>query len=195
MRGLCAIVAAGCWTTPPPQAPAPSRPSQLVITEDHFGPLDASSPGTLAYLREHFPDLDVRPVNDSGLEYRAYAGSEEMFFVVTNDDLSIRSVHVTSPRVESRARGWRVAEPFRDSRVITTCECWGENPTCYHRGEHVAVSFDMPCEFAVDTRDFRPLDGYAPQRVIWSPTPFGSRDIEGVDDPQFPAIGSDDDGF
>jgi hypothetical protein len=194
MRALYAIVVAGCWTAAPTpaQAPAP-RQGELVITDDRFGPLDASSPGTLAYIRQHFPDLDVQPVNDNGLEYRAYAGSDELFFVVTDDDLSIRFVHATSPRVESRAHGWRVGEPFHDSRLISRCECWGQSPTCYHRGDHVAVSFDMTCNFAADTRDFRALDGRAPQRVIWSPTPFGNRDIDGVDDPRKDATGDDDD--
>ena len=178
------------------QAPAPSSASDLAITEDRFGSLDETSPATLAYLREHFPALDVPPENAAGtLNYRAFAGSDELFFVVGDDSFAILDVQATSPRVVSRVHDWRVGAAFHDAGLITTCECWGENPTCYHRGEHVAVSFDMPCQFAVDTRDFTVLDGRAPQRVIWSPKPFGSRDIEGVDDPQHEVIGSDDDGF
>jgi hypothetical protein len=200
MRALCVIAVAGCWATssePDVRVPAPPRPDrELVMTSESFGTLDASSPGTLAFVREHFPDLDVRPSReDAILEYHAFAGSDELFFVVTNDDLSIFNVHVTSPKITSRVHDWRVGSAFHDAKLITTCECWGQNPTCYRRGEHVAVSFEMPCQFAVDTRDFRPLDGHAPKHVIWSPSPFGSRDIEGVDDPQHAVFGSDDDGF
>jgi hypothetical protein len=195
VRALCVIVVAGCWTTSTsvPVAPAPS--TDLVITEDRFGALDETSPATLAYLREHFPELDVRPENVGTLNYHAFAGSDELFFVVGDEAFAILDVQATSPRVISRVHDWRVGAAFHDGRLISTCECWGDNPTCYHRGEHVAVNFDMPCFGTVDARDFTVLDGRVPQRVIWSPKPFGSRDIEGVDDPQHDVIGSDDDGF
>ncbi|HEX4451535.1 MAG TPA: hypothetical protein VH143_11725 [Kofleriaceae bacterium] len=201
MRALCVIAVAGCWTTStsgaPPQAPAPSRASDLVITEDRFGSLDETSPATLASVREQFPDLDIRPENASTLDYRAFAGSDELFFVVADESFSILDVQATSPRVVSRVHDWRVGSAFRDGRLISKCECWGDNPTCYHRGEHVAVNFDMPCFGAVDARDFSVLDGRAPRRVIWSPKPFGSREIDGVDDVRNidPADGSDDDDF
>jgi hypothetical protein len=198
MRALSVIVVAGCWTSAPdgrdvhgPEPPQANR--ELVMTNESFGPLDASSPGTLAYVRAHFPDLDVRAANSgASLEYQAFAGSDELFFVVTDESLSILDVQATSPRVISR---WRVGSAFHDGRLISTCECWGENPTCYHRGEHIAVNFDIPCFGAVDARDFTVLDGQAPQRVIWSPKPFGSREIDGVDDVRNvdPSDGSDDD--
>jgi hypothetical protein len=204
MRALSVIVVAGCWTTstsgPALRAPAPSKTSDLVITEDRFGSLDAASPGTLAFVRARFPDLDVRPVRDDmSLEYHASAGSDELFIVVTNEDLSIFNVHATSRKITSRVHDWRVGSAFHDAKLITKCECWGENPTCFHRGDHIAVSFDRPCDGVVgtaDRRDLAALDGLAPRRLIWSPGGFdGSGEVDGVDDVRSvdPADGSDDD--
>jgi hypothetical protein len=194
------VVAAGtsCWTAmPEPQPPhAPAANNELVITDASFGPLDASSPATLAYLRAHFADLEIRPVNDPNLEYRAFAGSDELFFVVTNGDFSIFNVHATSPKVTSRVHDWRVGSAFHDARLLTGCECWGDTPTCFHRGEHVAVSFERSCNglTGVMQPELGVLDGLAPQRVIWSPTAFGgSGEIDGVDDLKSNGIGDDDD--
>ncbi len=203
MRALCVIVVAGCWTTStsgPVQTPAQLRPAdrELVLTNEGLGAIDASSPGTLAFVREHFPDLDVRPSHEDGmLEYHAFAGSDELFFVVTNEDLSIFNVHVTSSKISSRVHDWRVGSAFHDSRLITKCECWGDTPTCFHRGDHVAVNFDRPCDGVVgafDRRDAAALDGLVTQRLIWSPSGFGgSGEVDGVDDVRNIDLGSDDD--
>ena len=73
------------------------------------------------------------------------------------------------------AERWRVGRVFGDSRHLTSCECWGPNPTCYAAGEHIAVNFARACEEVVseDKESLRLLDGLTVQRVIWSPTPFG----------------------
>lgn len=195
MRALCAIVVAGCWNAAPaPHAPQPTI--ALSISETNFGPLDAGSPATLANLRKLFAGYDVRPVNDSGLEYRIYAGHEELFFVVTNDDASIFNVHATSAKVSTQQHPWRVGQPFQDAAVLTYCECWGDNPTWYRAGEHVAVSFKRECDGVIDQQDRRALkvlDGLAPQRIIWSPTPFGSPGSDGSD-AAAGSGGDDDDG-
>jgi hypothetical protein len=202
MRALSVIVVAGCWTAPMVQAPAPSRPAdrELVITNESFGALDASSPGTLAFVRAQFPDLDVRPRREeASLEYAAFAGSDELFHVVTNEDLSIFNIGATSPKIVSRVHAWRVGAAFHDARLITKCECWGDNPTCFHRGDHVAVNFDRPCDGVVgatDARDLAVLDGLVTRELIWSPGGFdGYGETDGVDDVRVvaPIGGSDED--
>jgi hypothetical protein len=206
MRALWAIVVTGCWNAAPaPRVPvAPAGPAvDLSISETNFGPLDGDSPATLANLRKLFAGYEVRPVNDSGIEYRVYAGSEELFFVVTNDDASIFNVHATSGKVSAHQHPWRVGQPFQDAAVLTRCECWGGNPTCYRGGEHVAVNFNRECDGVIDQQDRRALkvlDGLAPQRMIWSPTPFGPAEADGsgsgADDPLQPPPpppGDDDD--
>ncbi|HEY1546410.1 MAG TPA: hypothetical protein VGG28_01250 [Kofleriaceae bacterium] len=201
MRALSVIVVAGCWTTPVVQAPAP-RPDdhELVMTNESFGTLDASSPGTLAFVREHFPDFDVRPRReDAALEYAAFAGSDELFHVVANDDLSIFNIQATSAKITSRVHDWRVGAAFHDAQLITKCECWGDKPTCFHRGDHVAVNFDRPCDGVVgatDRRDLAALDGLVTRELIWSPSGFGDNsETDGVDDVRVvePIDGSDDD--
>ncbi len=65
--------------------------------------------------------------------------------------------------------------------MLSRCECWGANPTCYKTGEHVAVNFDRAClnddddaqHPAANVRALRVLDGLVVQRVIWSVEPFG----------------------
>jgi hypothetical protein len=176
-----AAVLGACWTGPvspaAPESPAPESPAPhaapIAITEAAFGSLAPDAPATLAFVRAAFPGYDVRPINDPGLEYHAYLGGAEQFFVVTNDDLSIFNIHATSGAIAA-PHGWRVGQPFHDAARITRCECWGRNPTCWHRGEHVAVNFPTDCDgiTGVEIEAFRTLDGLSPQRVIWSPTPF-----------------------
>jgi hypothetical protein len=181
MRALWAIVVAGCWTgDPAPHArvAAAPQPIDLVMSETGFGPLDAATPATLATLRKLLVGYDVRPVNDeSGLEYHVYAGKDELFYVVTSDEgLSIFNVHATNGRIGAQQHPWRVGQPFQDAAELTYCECWGKNPTCYRTGEHVAVNFNRECDgvaYEADRRALKVLDGLVPQRMIWSPTPFG----------------------
>ena len=181
MRALWAVVVAGCWMgASAPQAPVAHAPStiDLSMNEGGIGPLDAQTPATLATLRKLLVGYDVRPVNDeSGLEYHVYTGKQELFYIVTNDDdLSIFNVHATSGAIGTREHPWRVGQTFQDSAALTYCECWGKNPTCYRTGEHIAVNFNRECDgvaYEPDRRALKALDGLVPQRMIWSPTPFG----------------------
>ncbi|HEY3803244.1 MAG TPA: hypothetical protein VGL61_11585 [Kofleriaceae bacterium] len=194
--GLCA----GCPAAPPPEAPHPRvAPARFEITQNSFGPLDSASPATLAFLRQQLAGYDVRPVNDEGLEYHVYEGSDQLFIVVTNDDLSIFNVEATSGKVAVREHPWRVGQPFQDSATITDCECWGQHPTCYVRGERIAVNFARECGDLAghDPRAFKALDGVAPRRVIWAPKPFVPDDAkaaDGSDDPPPPPPEDGDDG-
>jgi hypothetical protein len=182
MRIVAVVIAlGGCWTTPAPTTPtaAPAR-AELTITPTGFGPIDAQSAATLDNLRHLFAGYEVRAINDPALEFHVFDGNEQLLYVVTNDDLSVFNVHATSARVSVSDHPWRVGKPFQDAALLTHCECWGENPTCYRAGEHVAVNFARECGDLTsgDRRVLKALDGLPPQRVIWSPTAFGADEDE-----------------
>ncbi|MGE5182229.1 MAG: hypothetical protein ACM31C_09210 [Acidobacteriota bacterium] len=182
VHGLLLVVA-GCWRGPEAPATAAAtepRPAGLfTITELGFGPIDARTRATLIPLRRAFAGFDVRPVNeDDTLEYHVYAGSELLAYVVPDDDGSVFNVHATSPKIAVAGREWRVGAPFRGAAQLSRCECWGDNPTCWRTGEHVAVNFARSCENLTGDgrRVLRVLDGVAVQGVIWSPKAFGESD-------------------
>ena len=158
---------------PPPEvlsnsSTAPS--GELTITASGFGPISARTPATLGALRKLLVGYDVRPVNDGSLEYDVFAGTERLLFVVPNDDGSVFNVHATSQRIGVRDRDWRVGAKFRGT--VSACECWGANPTCYQKGEHVAVNLARDC--GDDLTNGEPvINGAVIQRVIWSPRAFG----------------------
>ncbi|HEY5928500.1 MAG TPA: hypothetical protein VIV11_42730, partial [Kofleriaceae bacterium] len=164
---------------------APGTGGLLAITEASFGPLHAKSQATLSALRAAFTGYDVRPTNDSTLSYSVFLGDEKLVWVIPNDDGTLFNVHATSPKVETVGHDWRVGSAFRGSSALTDCECWGDNPTCYRRGGHVAVNLKRSCESVVgSSRDaLRLLDGAEIQRVIWSPKPFAG---ESSDDSHLP---------
>jgi hypothetical protein len=187
MRLALLVVFAGCYTaTSEPTISnhvVGTKGGLLTISEDGFGPLRAESPATLTALRAAFTGYDVRPTNDSTLTYSVYLGDEKLAWVIPNDNGSLFNVHATSPRIETRGRDWRVGHSFQDASALTDCECWGDNPTCYRRGGHVAINFKRACDglVGVDARGLRVLDGVQIQRVIWSPTPFGGDSGEAPD--------------
>ncbi len=136
--------------------------------------ITAKSTATLVALRETLPKLRVVPKNDPNLEFDLYDDNVMIGYVVPNDDGSVFNVQVSSDKVVIEGKPWRAGQPFQSSKGIDTCECWGENPTCYRKGEHLAVSFARSCFDSEDTRSYKALDGLVVQRVIWSVTPFGS---------------------
>jgi hypothetical protein len=177
MRLASVLVIAGCVAAKPPPTisnrAAPTAGGLLTITEDSFGPLRPDSPATLAALRAAFTGFDVRATNDTALSYSVFLGNEKLVWIIPNDDGSLFNVHATSGRIETRAHDWRVGSAFNGSRYITHCECWGDNPTCYRHGDHIAVNFKRGCDSVVgDDAALRALDGEVVQRVIWSPKPF-----------------------
>jgi hypothetical protein len=183
MRGVYLLVVlvpglAGCWgaSSPGPAKPDPAK-GLLAISQNAFGPLDGKTPGTLAAMRQAFVGFDVKPINDEGtLEYRVFKGDELLLYVVPDDDGTIFNVHATSGKVSVTDRDWRVGAPFQGAAQLTQCECWGENPTCWKQGEHVAVNFARECGdlAGADQRMMRVLDGITVQRIVWSPKPFGT---------------------
>ena len=183
MRFALIVVAACGGAASTPVAPAPST-GALEITADKFGPIGAKQPATLLALRQAFPGYEVRPRNeDNSLEFHVFAGKEQLLYVVTDDAGGIFNVHATSAKISVAGKPWRAGEPFSGSTSLSKCECWGENPTCFKTGEHVAVNFDRSCEGLTgdDPRALKVLDGVKVQRVIWSPTAFGEDKSESTD--------------
>jgi hypothetical protein len=179
MRLTWLLVIAGCQSATQAQPTISNRVERgvaatLTISEDGVGPLRAESRATLSALRRAFAGYDVRPMNDSTLSYSVYLGDEKLVWVIPNDDGSLFNVHATSPLVETTGHDWRVGHSFQGSSSLTDCECWGDNPTCYRRGGHVAVNFKRDCDGLVgsDAYSLRTLEGVMIQRVIWSPRPF-----------------------
>lgn len=165
---------------------APHAGGLLTISEDSFGPLRAGSQATLAALRAAFTGYDVRPTNDSSLSYSVFLDDEKLVWEIPNEDGTLFNVHATSPRIETRGHDWRVGSSFADARYLTHCECWGENPTCYRKGDHIAVNFRRSCDDVTGNPDrvaLRALEGEVIQRVIWSPTPFANDGDGDVPDP------------
>jgi hypothetical protein len=178
---LAVVFVAGCWNSSSPGSDtianrAASRPGMFTITASGFGPIDGKTVATLANLRTLFLGQDVKAVWDPGLEMHIYSGTEQLAFVVLNEDMSVFNVHATSGKIAVSDRAWRVGEPFHGSADLTQCECWGDNPTCFRRGEHVAVNFKRACDGVTsgDKRALKVLDGVVVQRVIWSPNAFGA---------------------
>jgi hypothetical protein len=184
-KWLVVVCITGCWGTTQTSDTIANqtveKPGLFTITASGFGPITATSRATLDSLRKMFPGYQVRPVNDPNLEYHIYAGSEQLAFIVLNDDMTVFNVHATSGRIAVSDRAWRVGATFQGSYQLTTCECWGDNPTCYKRGEHVAVNFKHECGTMTsgETRALRALDGLVVQRVIWSPIAFGDDSYHG----------------
>jgi hypothetical protein len=178
MRGVYVLLLAGCWHGPTGPAEAPAKPAGVLsISAGAFGPIDANTPATLAAIRQAFAGYDVQAINDDNtLEYRVFKGKELLLYVVPDDDGTIFNVHATSGKVSVSDRDWRVGAPFQGASQLTQCECWGENPTCWKQGEHVAVNFARECgELAGgDKRVMRVLDGITVQRIVWSPRAFGT---------------------
>jgi hypothetical protein len=174
MRFAWIVLLAGCWASSQPTTHSDlSIPGAIVITETGFGPIDGKTVTTLVGLRAMLPQFRVVPVNDPALEYHIYDGKEPIAFIVLNDDATVYNIHATSNKVSVSGRSWRPGDAFQNSKDLTRCTCWGHNPTCYKKGEHVAVNFNRSCMETEDPREIRVLDGLVVQRVIWSPTAFG----------------------
>ncbi|HUS28484.1 MAG TPA: hypothetical protein VMZ53_08245 [Kofleriaceae bacterium] len=186
MRVAWLILLAGCYRSTPGATPLANKtpdaaPAALTMTPKGVGPIDNTTKVTLTNLRALLIGYEVRPLNDTSLEYDIYRDGEKLAYVVPDDQSGyVFNVHATSSRVVVSGHPWRVGRAFGDSAHLTNCECWGPNPTCYASGEHIAVNFKRDCEDLTgsDRSALRALDGEIVQRVIWSPTPFGEESGE-----------------
>lgn len=191
MRIVPVILLAGCYRSATPATTTPlsnnvkAATGELSVSAGAVGPIRADTEATLVHLRAVLAGYEVKPSQDGSLQYDVYKGSEKLFYVVPDEERgTVFNIHVVSGSVAVEGKSWRVGKPFSGSSHLTDCECWGDNPTCFAKGEHVAVNFDRGCDGVTsgDARERRVLDGVTIQRVIWNPQPFGEDSDEEVSD-------------
>lgn len=141
-----------------------------------FGPITPLTPASVADLQRAVGSrVRIESLDRRGNEFHAYLGAEHLFYVIPNDDGSIFNIHAVSPKVVIlEHRDWIIGAPFYGANLLTTCECWGEHPMCFVRGDHVAVGFVVPCQNLETPIQRRSLQGVPIQRAVWSPRPFGA---------------------
>jgi hypothetical protein len=181
-----AMVVLGCGGgTPPPTKPisnitqAAKSSALLTINVDSLGPINGKTPATLTALRDLLgkDGLEVKPVQNSGMEFHVFLKDELLFYVIPNDDGTLFNVHVVSGKVEiAQHPQWKIGAAFAGDEILTECECWGEHPVCFKKGDHVAVAFKRACDGLDDARMRKVLAGVNVQRAVWSPQPFGYDD-------------------
>lgn len=171
------VFLAGCGGsgTPPPATPQAPKAidDKLVISATGVGPLTAQTPATLNGLRERLVGYEVKPVNRTeGLEYVVSKNGEPVFFVIPDPDQDgkILNVHVTSAKAVIEARTWTIGKTLGPADAMT-CECWGDKPTCFKKGDFVAASFDRTCD-EYDPNIRQRLASVPIARVVWSPNAF-----------------------
>ena len=190
IRGVFLILVASCGGAPAPMTPvAAAPPSGIVITESALGPITATTPASLVALRQVLAGYDVRPIQRGGLEYQVFKDGEPMFSVIPDEAGQIFNIHVVSPKVTVARRPWKVGAAFTDAAALTACDCWGGQPVCFKKGEHVAIAFDRTCRGLTEPRSRKALEGLTIARTIWNPKPFGDGN-DGFGDDQH---GGDDD--
>lgn len=182
---LCASGVLGC-TAPAPlplEKPASPPPPFFTIQDAGLGPIDKDTRANLTALRELVGPhgFTVRPINDAGVEYHVYDGSEHLFYVIPNDDGSLFNVHVVAGSIPiTQHPEWVIGMPLVRSDLLTACEPWGNHPVCWRDGEHVALGFRVETS-GLDSADGRRenLEGVPIQRAVWSPRKFGEDDVDG----------------
>lgn len=163
-----------------------SSSALFTINVDSLGPLTSKTPANLTALRDLLgkDGYEVTPVNNNGVEYHVSLKGELLFYVIPNDNGTLFNVHAVSSKVEiSEHPQWKIGAAFTGDDVLTDCECWGEHPVCFRKGEHVAVAFKRACDGLDDERMRKVLTGVNVQRAVWSPTPFGYDDDSHSGDP------------
>jgi hypothetical protein len=192
MRQAWVVFVIACGARPAPArepASRPEAPPLMTLRADSLGPLTPATPATLVALREALIGYDVVPVNDRGLEFRVSRHGERLFDVIPDSDGTLLNVHVSSTKIAIADRPWRVATPFTHAELVTTCECWGNQPVCYRDGDHVAIALARACEDGsyANAAARSSLVGATIKLAIWSPHPLapggcGSTDDDGSDD-------------
>ena len=171
-RLVVLLLAAGCGghVQPGPVAPPPPDPGTR-ITASSIGPLTAATPATLVGLRAQLPGLDIVPVNRlEGLEYEVRQGKDVLYYVIPDENAKILNVHVTNAKFTVADHNWGIGKELAPGDA-TLCECWGDKPVCYKKGDHVAAAFDRQCdEYEENLRS--KVAKLAVVRVVWSPRGF-----------------------
>jgi hypothetical protein len=175
---LALVGCAGPTAVAPPPAPAPPPPKGLALAARSVGPVTADTPANLVALREVLAGYTVKPSNRgmfSDLHFEVWKGDELLFHVIPADDGSIFNIHVVSKTVDIANRPWRVGARFTHASYITHCECWGQMPVCYRKGDHVAIAIERECgeTGALSEESRRQFAGGPINRAVWNPKPFG----------------------
>lgn len=142
-----------------------------------FGPITPMTRATVEALQQAVgANVRIEAIDRRGTELHAYLGREHLFYVIPNDDGSLFNVHAVSPKISIVEHpDWIIGAPFSGTDRITNCECWGDHPMCFARGEHVAVGFVVECTGLDTPRERRAaLQGVPIQRAVWNPKPFGT---------------------
>jgi len=141
------------------------------ITATAIGPLTGATPATLVGLRAQLAGMEVVPVNrGEGLEYEVRQGKDVLYYVIPDENAKILNVHVTSPKYTVADHAWAIGKPLAAGDAAI-CECWGDKPVCFKKGDHVAAAFDRACgEYEENLRAKVSKDAIA--RVVWSPRGF-----------------------
>ena len=188
------FAACGGTTTPPPKqtlsnevAVPVGRMAVFELGRESFGPITPMTRATPEGLQQALGTaVRVEPVNRHGTELHAFLGTELLFYVIPNDDGSLFNIHAVSPKISIVEHpDWVIGSPFTGARALTDCECWGEHPMCFARGDHVALGFVVDCDGLKTAAERRRLDGVPIQRAVWNPHAFGAD----VDSPR-PAVTS-----
>jgi len=168
-------------STATPRGPRSST-ALFTINVDSLGPITSKTPANLSALRDLLgkDGYEVKPVNNSGVEFHVFLKEELLFYVIPNDDGTLFNVHAVSGKVDiAQHPQWKIGAAFAGDEILTHCECWGEHPVCFKKGDHVAVAFKRACDGLDDERMRKVLAGVNVQRAVWSPTPFGFDDVDG----------------
>jgi hypothetical protein len=194
-RVLALVTAAACGAaTPPPKLSnevpvAVGRMAVLALGAGSFGPITPMTPATQDALQRALgSSVRIEPVDRHGTELHGFLGTELLFYVVPNDDETLFNIHAVSPKVSIVEHpDWVIGSPFTGADALTDCECWGEHPMCFARGDHVAVGFVVECDgLKTPAERRRRLQGVPIQRAVWNPHAFGGV----VDPPTQPGVTS-----
>jgi hypothetical protein len=193
-RASCAVVELGLGLAVMGCGPAavrapvddpPPEPA-LVLAPGHLGPLTPDTPANLVALRRALLGYEVVPVNldlSSGptLEFHVYRRGERVFEIVPSGP-RILNVHVVSPKVRVEGHPWQVGRPFSGGG-LTGCDCWGERPVCFARGEHVGVAFARRCRGLETEAGRRRLEDKTIEWLVWRPVAFTKGGVDRVELP------------
>ena len=181
MRRAFVVVAlaAGCSGAATQSTTTPTAPAApIMITANGIGALDAKTPATLIALRTQLAGYQVTPVNRvEGLEFEVKQNGETLFFVIPDEDGKILNVHVTSAKFGVADHAWAIGKTLAPADA-TECECWGDKPLCFKKGDKIGASFDAHCE-QYDTGLRQKVANAPIARVVWSPMGFENPDEEG----------------
>jgi hypothetical protein len=173
-RWVILVAALGCGGKTQTQPITPVQPEFTVkITKAGIGPLNAKTPANLIGLRQALVGYDVKPINKEGLEFEVRQNGELLYTVVPDEEGMILNVHVSNAKFGVENHTWGIGKQLAPGDA-PSCECWGEHPVCYKKGDNVAAAFDQSCDYDDYDEDRlrKKLTNVNIARVVWSPHGF-----------------------